>query len=263
MDLAFKDKIVVITGSSAGIGKTTARVFCKEWARLIINSRNSSKLDAACNELQAQGYSVDFYAGDVTDYGVCKKMCDFILERYGRIDILITNGSVSMNARFDEIEPQVFREITDSNIYGAAMPARAFLSAIKASKGSILFIGSLAGIHGMPGASAYSVGKIGLRALQQSLEVELKGTGVHVGLVELGFTKNDPGKVLVTANGEWKAVPARLCYLQQSQEKVAGSILSAVKYRRRRRTLSFTGKILLVLNFICTPLLRSLLRSAH
>ncbi len=259
MALEFKDKVVVITGSGSGIGRATAREFCRQGANVMLNGRSPDKLQTLQEELTAAGYEVNYFAGDVTSESACKALCEFTIACYGKVDVLITNASVSMNARFDEMAPAFFKLITDSTIHGSALPAFAFLPEIKRQNGSVVFIGSLAGIHGMPRASAYSVGKMGLIALQQTLEIELKGSGVHIGIVELGFTENDSDKLLVSANGQWEPVPDRISILRQSQEKVATSIFRAVKYRERRKTLSGAGILLKGLAIFSPPLLRLIL----
>jgi NADP-dependent 3-hydroxy acid dehydrogenase YdfG len=259
----FQDKVVIVTGSGAGIGKATAQAFCEKGAKVLLNGREEEKLCRLKNEWIARGYEVDYFAGDVTDEKVCLEMAGFAHARYGRVDVLITNASVSMNARFDEMKPELFKMVCASNIYGAAIPAMCFLNLIKKSKGSILFIGSLAGIHGMPRASAYSVGKMGLRGLQESLEIELTGSGVHIGLLEPGFTKNDAAKKLVTGTGEWKSVPKRSAFLQQTPQQVAEAITEAVQQRTRRKTLSFAGWCLRLMTRYCPGLLRRLLLSGR
>ena len=259
----FKNKVVVVTGSGSGIGRVTARAFCEQGAKVMLNGRTESKLKKLQEELSAQGYPVEYFVADVTDENASLLLAKHTISCFGKVDVLIANASVSMNTRFEDMAPGLFKLIADSNLYGAAMPASAFLPAIKESSGSIVFIGSLAGIHGMPGASAYSAGKMCLRGLQQSLEVELHGTGIHIGLVEPGFTENDEEKVLLSGDGEWKPVPARINLLKQSQRSVALAIVKAVSRRSRRRTLSVGGKILKVLAILSPFILRRILRTAR
>lgn len=242
MDRSFLNKVVIVTGSGSGIGKTTALHFCKAGAKVVLNGRNEIKLKSTTEEFAALGYDVSYFAGDVTNENACRHLVAFTIKTFGTINILILNGGISMNARFDEMSPDLFKTVFDSNVHGAAMPVFASLDILKQTKGSVIFIGSIAGLHGMPTASAYSAGKMALRALQQSLRIELRGFGVHFGILYVGFTENDPDKKLLSGSGEWKPVPKRPAFLQQSQDKVARSVLQMVKYRINKRTLSMMGR---------------------
>ena len=151
-----KNKVVIITGSGGGIGKATAIAFCQKGASVMLNGRNAEKLAQTERELRAMGFSVSSFAADVTDYNDCQALVKKTLDTFGRLDVLVTNASLSMRARFDEMSPETFKKVMDSNIYGSTMPAKAALDAITETKGSIVFIGSVAGLYGMPSASAYT-----------------------------------------------------------------------------------------------------------
>jgi short-subunit dehydrogenase len=116
----------------------------------------------------------------------------------------------------------------------AAMPL------IRASKGSIVFISSVAGLKGLPGAAAYSASKMVLKSFSESLRCELMREGVHVGLIYLGFTQNDPDKRFYRENGELTVLRPAKYSLTQSQ--VAAALLRMVTRRQRHRVLSLLGK---------------------
>ena len=128
-----------------------------------------------------------------------------------------------------------------SNSYGAALPSLIALPYIRESKGSIVFISSLAGILGVPYASAYSAGKMALTGLAQSLRIELSCYGVHIGVCYVSFTRNDCNKMVLNSDGSMKRVAPRPGFIQQSQRKVARSIINIVKFRKRRKVLSLAG----------------------
>ena len=236
-----QDKVVIITGSGSGIGKATALLFCKQGAKVMLNGRDENKLRKVATEFSSYGYAVSFFSGDITCFETCKKLVDYTTKTFGGINVLVTNAGISMNARFDEMGPELFKKIFDSNIYGAVMPLYAALSELKKSNGSVIFIGSAAGFHGMPTASAYSAGKMALTALQQSLCAELHKHKVHVGILYVGFTKNDYDKKLLSSSGQWVPVPKRPGFFQQSQNKVANSVLKMVTRRTNKKTLSLVG----------------------
>ncbi len=243
MSAAFLNKVVIVTGSGSGIGKMTAEHFCKNGASVILNGRNEAKLIQAANEFKSLGYEVDYFVADVTDFKECEALVAYTIKTYGTINVLVTNASISMNARFDEMKPELFKKVLDSNIYGTTFPLYACLDILKQTKGSAIFISSAAGLYGMPTASAYSAGKMALTAIHQSLKSELHKFKIHLGIVYVGFTENTDDKKLMSANGDWLPVPKRLSFLQQPQNKVAASIIKMAKRRTNKETLSVTGKI--------------------
>ena len=240
----FKNKVIIITGSGGGIGKATAIEFCKNGASVMLNGRNAEKLAQTEILLRGMGFTVSSFTADVTDFSECQKLVEKTLNTFGRLDVIVTNASLSMRARFDEMTPETFKKVLDSNIYGSIMPVKAALDDLIATKGSIVFIGSVAGFYGLPTASAYSTGKTALTALSQSLRAELTPKGVHVGIVYVGFTENDDDKLVLDADGQLVLVAPRLKWIQQTQVQVAQSIVKLTIKRRNRVVLSFIGKSL-------------------
>jgi NAD(P)-dependent dehydrogenase (short-subunit alcohol dehydrogenase family) len=241
--MRFKNKVGIITGSSRGIGRATALELCEQGAKIVLNGRNVAQLLKTKNEFTRMGFDVIGLQGDATSMADCEYIVEETLKEFGRIDFLINNGSLTMNETFDKIEPSAFRDVFCSNSIGAVLPTMAALPYLKKSKGSVLFISSLAGLHGMPSASAYSAGKMALTALWQSLRIELSDTGIHFGICYLGFTENDPEKRMLTADGALVPVPRRPSILVKSQKKVAALIADSIYKRKSRRVVSSLGKI--------------------
>jgi short-subunit dehydrogenase len=239
----FNGKVAVVTGSSMGIGKALALELCKRGAKVIINGRNDERLERTVGELAGQGFKVTSCLADVTEFSECIRLVKTAIDEFGKLDILITNAGIAGYSSFESFDPMEYKKAIDSNIYGSIFPAKAALPYLKESKGSLVFISSLAGMLGLPNYSAYSVSKMSLTALAQSLKAELAIAGVHVGIVYVGFTQNEEGKRLISADGTKVPVPPRPRWMQQSREKVAQSILSLIIHRRSKVILSATGKI--------------------
>lgn len=237
------NKIVLITGSGSGIGKATAIEFCKKGAVVILNGRDENKLIKTQKDFYQEGYDVDYCVADVTNKHDCAWLHNYIITRYGKIDVVVANGSVSMNARFDESSQQHYKEVVCSTIFSVTTPLFAFLEDLKKSAGSFIIISSLAGLHGVPTASAYSMGKMALTALHQSVSAELYSTNVHLGIVYVGFTENDLDKKTYSHSGQKVSVPKRNKLLQQTQSHVAAAILRCVEKRKNSLVLSSVGKI--------------------
>jgi len=239
----FKNKTVIVTGSGMGIGKTIAMELCKQGANVVLNGRNGDRLENTYQEFLQKGYSVIAVRADVTQPIECDILISKTLEAYGKIDAIINNAGISMNERFENLHPEVFDAVIKSNIQGSAYPTLKALPSLKQTKGSIIFISSAAGMIGLPTASAYSAGKMALTAIAQSLKVELAETGVHVGIVHVGFTQNDTNKRVLNAKGDLIPVAERPAYLQQTQEEVAKAVLRTIQRRNFKVVLSFVGKL--------------------
>lgn len=213
--------MVIITGSSQGIGMELARLFAKAGARVVINGRNEEKLNGVARDFHEKGMQVIPLVADITKSAQCQSLVEEVVDHLGGIDILINNGGLTMMEDLERIEEDAFAEVFTSNSLGAVYMTKAALPFIKQRNGSVVLISSIGGFHGLPSASAYCMGKMSLTSFWQSLKLELAGTGVHVGICYLGFTENDSQKRMLSAKGQMIKVPERPKLLTQSKQKVA------------------------------------------
>lgn len=234
-------RVAIVTGSSKGIGRETARLFLSKGFRVVINGRNTAKLAETQTHLDDGAGRLLSIAGDVTKEDDARHLIQQTLDRFGRIDALINNAGISMRGRFEDTEATVFRAMFETNLVGSAVMTRAALRSLRESQGSLLFISSLAGLRGFPGIAAYSAAKMGLTAFADALRVELVRTGVHVGIVYVGFTENDPDKTVYRGDGSQEAISRTS---QSSQSDVAKAIFSAVRRRKKRAYLTVYGPLL-------------------
>ena len=233
--------VVLITGSSKGIGRETARLFLAAGYAVVINGRNPSKLSQTLSALDDGRGKLLAVAGDVTREKDAENLIGSALRSFGRLDVLINNAGISMRGRFEETTGEVFRRMFDTNLVGSAVVTRAALPALRESRGSLLFISSLAGLRGFPGIAAYSAAKMGLTAYADALRIELAGTGIHVGIVYVGFTENDPDKTVYRGDGSQEAITRSS---QSSQKDVAKAIFRVVRRRKKVSYLTVFGPLL-------------------
>ena len=118
----FAGKVAIVTGSESGIGKATARALCEAGAFVVLNGRTPDRLAQTEREFLAGELPVVSCLADVTVYADCERLIDTAIEAFGQLDILITNASISMRAYFADMQPDVFREVFDSNVYGSSLP---------------------------------------------------------------------------------------------------------------------------------------------
>lgn len=248
MSYTFKDKVVIITGSNLGIGKSTAIELAKQGAKVVLNGRTLDRLSSAQRQIETMKAQVLAIQADVTSYTDCLMLMEQTIAQFGRIDVLINNAGVSMRGNFDEVEPEVFKKVMEVNYLGAVNTSKAALPHLKESKGRIMFISSVAGIRGLQSISAYCSAKMALTALAESLKIELHGTGIKVGITYVGYTQNDPVKRTIAADGSLIPIEARSEKNAQTTEQVAQSILKNIRKGRFKTVLTPLGKLNAIAN---------------
>ena len=252
-------KTALVTGSTAGLGKELAIALLRQGAQVMINGRNNEKLMETIHHLRTFGSKVVSAQCDVTKPEDCKKMIRDCIKQCGRLDILINNAGTGSNGLFQDTIPEAASKVIETNLLGSIYPSYYALPYLIESKGSISFISSLAGIHGMPYCYTYSTSKMALTALVQSLRIELSGSGVHTGIMYVGFLKNGPEKRIVGSNGQPVLTTGRPEKFTMTLEKASLHIVKALRKRKSVNVMSSAGKILYQLNRLSPLLVRTLL----
>jgi dehydrogenase/reductase SDR family member 7B len=243
-----KDKVVIITGASSGIGKALAFEFGSRGSKLLITGRNEEELQKTVVELQAKGIVATGVKADVSREEDNMRMADTAVRLYGAIDVLINNAGISMRALFEEVEMEVVRKVMDVNFYGVLYATKYCLPEIKKNKGSIVGISSIAGFRGLPGRTGYSASKFALNGFLEVLRTELLKTGVHVLTACPGFTASNIRKRSLTKDGTAQGESPRNENEMMSPEECARHIYNATVRRRRTLVLTSQGKLAVFLN---------------
>ncbi|HEY5511775.1 MAG TPA: SDR family oxidoreductase [Prolixibacteraceae bacterium] len=246
----FNGKVAVITGSSRGIGKAIALELAKRGAFIVLNGRDFDRLNNTESEIKSYQTGVISVCCDVSTNEGGRLLISEAVKAFGRIDFLINNVGVSMRGNVCEMNPDVFRATFESNYMSAVCPTIPALDQLRLSKGSLVFISSLAGIRGLPFISAYSSSKMALRALAESIRIEEADHGIHVGLVFVGITVNDAGKETLGSDGSRKLLEPRSGSGVQSKESVAVAVLKNITKRKFISVLTFVGKLNYLLQHI-------------
>lgn len=259
MGWSFKDKVVFISGSAAGIGKSTAVAFAKAGAKVIINGCHEEKVKRCQLELQQLGVAVSVFVADVSDDEACEALQRYILNTFGRLDIFIANAGLSSKDVFEKTKPDIFKKIVQNNIFSVTSAFYAMLPLLKESKGSFVVINSLAALHGLPTSSAYSVSKMGIRAFVESVSPEVNNSGVHLGNIYFGFIKNDASKTTYNGEGVLVQVPHR-DFAVVKREDAVNKILQCCYNRTHNMYVSWLVKIIFIMSRISPRLLNFLFR---
>ena len=234
--------VAIITGSSQGIGKALARELGRQGVRVVLNGRREARLREAEEELTQEGLAVAALAGDISDLAFAQKLVAFAIDTFGQLDMLVNNAGAANRGSLGDVSPESVETLIRVNLMGSIFPTQAALPHLRESKGSVLFIGSLAGLHGLPYNGLYSSTKQALTALSESLRIEESAHEVHVGLAYVGFTENDPRKVILDTDGKPVYLPRRDGMRLQSPEKVAAKLRRMLETRRKREVFTPMGK---------------------
>ncbi len=235
----FKNKVALITGASRGTGLAMARLLCQNGAKVVMTARGKERLDKEAKTLSEIG-EVIAISGDVGNWADAQKMVEAAMSNFGRLDILVNNAGVSMRGHFTELSPEVCKQVIDTNLMGCVYLTRAAADHIVQAKGHVVFISSIAGIFGVPGASIYCASKGALTQLCESLRLEMQPRGVHLGVVYLGFTEHDPEKRILAADGS-PVLPDRPAHHTQAQ--AAALIVKMIEKRKKRLVMTPVGKL--------------------
>ncbi len=243
-----KDKVVIITGGTSGIGKAMAVEFGFKGSKLLITGRNVDELNKTVDELRSQGIVVAGFRADVSNEADNKKMAQEAIRLYGTIDVLINNAGISMRALFEEVDLDVVKKVMDINFYGVLYATKYCLPEIKKNKGSIVGISSIAGFRGLPGRTGYSASKFALNGFLEVLRTELLKTGVHVLTACPGFTASNIRKRSLTKDGTSQGESPRQEEKMMTAEECAQHIYNATVNRKRTLVLTTQGKLAVFLN---------------
>ena len=177
----FADKTVVITGASSGLGRQLARDFASRGANCVLFARNAEALAEAAAECEAAGGQALAVPGDVTKPEDCERLASAAVEKFGGLDVFISNAGLSMWSPFEEVQDlSIFRRLMEVNYLGAVHGVHFALPHLKKSGGRFVAIASIQSRTGVPYHTGYVASKHALEGFCKALRYDLEGTGVTV-----------------------------------------------------------------------------------
>lgn len=186
-------KIILVTGASRGIGRAIAEELSKE--NIVIANYNKSEEFA--KKLQEQNENIDIFKADVSNRAEVKKMMDYIIEKYGKIDVLVNNAGIDQEKMFQDITDEDWDNIIKVNLYSVFCTTQETLKYMLEKKnGCIINISSIYGINGGSCATAYSATKAGIDGITKSLAKELGPSNIRVNSVAPGCINTDMNSYL-------------------------------------------------------------------
>ena len=243
-----KDKVVLITGASSGIGRALAFAFGRDGARIVICARQADALQTTAAELRGVGIDVLALTADVSVEADVRQLIEQTIAHFGQLDVLINNAGITMRSMLIDTDPAVIQKVMDINFMGTVYATRYALPHIQRTKGSIVGISSIAGYRGLPVRSGYSASKFAMNGFLEAVRTELLHTGVHVLTACPGFTASNIRYAALDAQGQITGETVRDEGEMMSAGECAGHILRAVKNRKRELILTTQGKLTVFVN---------------
>jgi len=188
----FKNQVILVTGSTRGIGKATAEAFAAEGAIAIILGRNAKQADDVRDGITEKGFKAESFCGDVTNLQNIGEIITKILDKYKRIDILINNAGITKDNLILRMSDSDWDDVMSVNLRGSFICTKAVTKAmLKAKKGRIINISSIIGIVGSAGQANYAASKAGIIGFTKSIAKELASRGITVNAVAPGYIQTN------------------------------------------------------------------------
>ena len=242
-----KDKVVIITGASSGIGLAAAKAFAAEGSKLAIAARSLEKLNALKQEL-SPSVQVLCIKTDVTIEEECQNLVEQTVAHYGKIDILINNAGISMRAMFKDTELSVIKNLMDVNFWGTVYCTKYALPWLLETQGSVVGVISIAGFKGLPARTGYSASKFAVYGFMDTLRIEHLKDNLHVMIFAPGFTASSIREKALIADGSEQGTTPRDEGKMMTAEECAAHLVLGLKKRKSQIVLTFIGKLLVTLN---------------
>jgi NAD(P)-dependent dehydrogenase (short-subunit alcohol dehydrogenase family) len=191
--MRLEGKVSVITGAGNGLGRAVSLAFAAEGALVIAVSLHGEELEEVQRTAKADGLSLEMIAADVGDPVQTKDVADGVLDRYGRVDVLVNNAGIIYIKPIEETTPDEWDRLLNTNLRGPFLYCRAFVPAMKQQRdGIIINVSSQSGVKGFVGEAAYCPSKFGLEGLTQTLALELAPWNIRVLTVHPGIGMRTP-----------------------------------------------------------------------
>ncbi|WP_299810530.1 SDR family oxidoreductase [uncultured Shewanella sp.] len=259
----FKDKVIIITGASEGIGRALALALAPHGCKLVISARNLERLESLAKELAELGGTPLVHVADVSKQTECEGLVQACVSQFGKLDILVNNAGMTMWSRFDELEDlSVLSQIMQVNYLGPVYLTHAAIPHLKQTQGQIVAVASITGMTGVPARSGYAASKHAVIGFFDSLRIELSDNNVAVTVICPDFVVTQTHKRALDAQGK----PLGETPMQESKimtaEACAQMMLPAIASRKRLLITSLRGRIGRFFKIIAPGLIDKIARRA-
>jgi short-subunit dehydrogenase len=244
----FRNKVVLVTGASSGIGEELALQLGRAGAKLTLAARRTELLDALVQETAASESAKSLaIACDVTRDGDLERAVAESVRHWGKLDVAIANAGFGVVGPLRKLSLEDYRRQFETNVFGVLRTIYAALPEIEKTKGNITIMGSISGWGAAPGTSPYAMSKFALRALANCITPELQRSGVKVTLISPGFVASNIRRIDNRGHFHPRANDPVPEWLVMDTGKAARQMLRAIARGQREVIITGHGKILVAL----------------
>jgi short-subunit dehydrogenase len=237
MHNTFREKTVIITGASSGIGKALALRLADEGAWLALAARNAERLESLAGECKQRGSRATAMPTDVGDEVQCEVLIKRTQETYGRIDMLVNNAGISVVSKLEDLPKlRLFKQVVDVNFYGTVYCTYYAIPYLKETHGRIVNISSLGGIQAIPYNTSYIASKFAVMGFSDSLRMEVEEAGISVTVICPSLIVTELHERFLDKNGQPKGPSGRAIYTEHTltADQCAQIIQRAARLRKRQ-----------------------------
>jgi NAD(P)-dependent dehydrogenase (short-subunit alcohol dehydrogenase family) len=239
----FEGLVTCITGAGSGIGRALAVELARQGATVAISGRRADRLEEVARAIEGQGGKALAVPCDVTDEDDVVRAVGTVVETLGKLDVAIANAGFSVMGSIEQLSAEDWRRQLETNVIGAAITARHALPHLRRTKGRVVLVGSVSALLPSPRLGAYTASKYALRAIGQTLSIELAGTGVTCTLIHPGFVESEIAQVDNQGRHDPSRPDKRPKNLMWPADKAAREMARAIRARKREHVFTGHGKI--------------------
>lgn len=249
--MSFARQRILITGATEGIGRALCLELAPDHPRLVLAARNAARLDSIVAECRALGAQAIGVVTEVANRADCEALVARTVQEYEGLDILVNNAGSTMWTRFEDIQDLgIFEQLMRVNYLSAVWLTSAALPHLRASRGLLVAVASMAGLTGVPERTAYAASKHAMVGFFDSLRIELAGSGVDVTVIAPDFVLSEIHKRAIGADGQpLGESPLVTSRIMTAQER-AKLMRRAMARRQRLLVTSLRGRFGRLLKFV-------------
>lgn len=242
MKQSYKGKSVWITGGGSGLGRAMALEYARLGAQVAVSGRRADRLEEAVGEIESQGGSGLAVPCDVSQEQQIASAVDQIINQFGSLDVAVANAAFPLKGEIESLEVDDWRRQFEVNVIGAAMTAKHALPELRKTTGRLALVGSGASLATVPMYGAYCASKYALRAIGQTLAMELHGSGVSCSVLYPGYM--DTEFIQIDNSGHFDPNKKKVVNrFMTSAEKSAKACFRAIHKRKREFAFTPLGKV--------------------